>query len=1151
MTAMTMAMTVQAQPSVGNAFQVYSVTYVVTKATVPYEAQVQGFNGLNYPNRSITLNNLTIPATVYDGTDNFIVAGIQDKAFYPNLGLTGTLTLNHSGFIGDSAFVGANNIASVNIAAGVTDIGIRAFSGANFTALTLNNSGNIGSYAFYQCANLAGALTIPATVTGIGNGAFYSCVGLTSVVLDNCTDSIGDDAFNGCTGLTGALDVPSTVTNIGESAFYATSLTSLTLNNSGYIGESAFANTLLADTVIIPATVTGVGIRAFLNCNLITSLILADDYVGNIGDEAFHNCSGLLDTLVIPGGVTDIGVSAFNGCSSLTAIDFTDFVADSICAWAFNDCSSVVCLTFGSAAAPRIGVNTFADVAAAGKLSCPVGADYSAIRSALPTGWITNGSDFTAGSGITYVITDIVAAKVKVKGGSLNPNQMLVMANPVIPQTVTVLGEAYDVTGIEAYAFSQNTNLSGTLDIQCNNIGDYAFYGCTGLGGLLALQSDSIGSNAFNSCTGFDALTFANTCESIGSSAFSGCTGLDGTLTIPFSVTNTGSWAFNSCTGLDTVILQNGGGLGSGLFNGCIGLTSVDFSAFSGSIGHSAFYGCSALADTLVIPPSVTSIGDHAFYVTALRGLVLQSNGDVGELAFAGLVDMDYLVLECSGNIGKSAFEYSVGLRDTLVIPAGVTGIGVLAFGRCDHLTSVDFTAYTGSSIEANAFRDDSCITSLTFAAAVAPTVAVNTFTGLAPVGYLYYPSNATGYDVMLSKLPPGWRLSFTGVPFVGTTLTDDQGIVYIVTRADIPYEVEVLGGIGNPNNSVAVNNPVIPDTVITSGGNKYAVKGIQDDAFRGNTSLTGTLAIHSADSIGQWAFRSCSALSGALVIPASITGVGNYAFDDCSGFTSLTLNNSGNIGHYAFENCVSLSGALVIPEDVGDVGHYAFFGCRLITSLALNNTGMIGHYAFENCTGLGGALVIPASITDVGNSAFRGAAVTSLDVRNSGSIGYYAFAENNSLVSADFSEYAEDGNIGDFVFHDCSALNLLTFGSMTAPAVSSSAFTGVADVGTLIYYDGAAGYDVLYSYLPVGWTVSLIVGNTAVGGSALEVHSTAGGLRVTGLVGDEVLTLYNLQGGTVYTGKAISDDQIIPLSRHGVYILIAGRRVAKAVYHN
>ena len=78
-----------------------------------------------------------------------------------------------------------------------------AFSrNADLVSVTIPNSvTSIGNYAFYQCSGLT-SVTIPNSVTSIGDYAFYDCFGLTSVTIPNSVTNIGSSAFDGCSGLT-------------------------------------------------------------------------------------------------------------------------------------------------------------------------------------------------------------------------------------------------------------------------------------------------------------------------------------------------------------------------------------------------------------------------------------------------------------------------------------------------------------------------------------------------------------------------------------------------------------------------------------------------------------------------------------------------------------------------------------------------------------------------------------------------------------------------------------------------------------------------------------------------------------------------------------------------------------------------------------
>ncbi len=124
------------------------------------------------------------------------------------------------------------------------------------------------------------SVTIPNSVTSIGERAFYKCTGLTSVTIPNSVTSIGDRAFGSCSGLT-SIKVES-----GNSVYDSR-------ENCNAIIETA-TNTLISGckNTIIPKSVTYIGDYAFSGCSGLTSITIPNS-VTSIGERAFYSCNGL------------------------------------------------------------------------------------------------------------------------------------------------------------------------------------------------------------------------------------------------------------------------------------------------------------------------------------------------------------------------------------------------------------------------------------------------------------------------------------------------------------------------------------------------------------------------------------------------------------------------------------------------------------------------------------------------------------------------------------------------------------------------------------------------------------------------------------------------------------------------------------------
>ena len=156
------------------------------------------------------------------------------------------------------------------------------------------------------------SVTIPSSVTSIGDDAFEDCTSLTSVIIPSSVTSIGGDAFRGCSSL---KEIHFTGTKAHWMALYRVGKDVIVHCSDGDVNKNWYES--ITD-IVIPNGVTSIGDLAFNYCTSLTSVTIPSS-VTSIDYSAFRDCTSLT-SITIPSSVTSIGSSAFYGCTSLKTV---------------------------------------------------------------------------------------------------------------------------------------------------------------------------------------------------------------------------------------------------------------------------------------------------------------------------------------------------------------------------------------------------------------------------------------------------------------------------------------------------------------------------------------------------------------------------------------------------------------------------------------------------------------------------------------------------------------------------------------------------------------------------------------------------------------------------------------------------------------
>lgn len=700
------------------------------------------------------------------------------------------------------------------------------------------------------------------------------------------------------------------------------------------------------------------------------------------------------------------------------------------------------------------------------------------------------------------------------------------------------------VTAIGECAFSACRNLK-SIDLgQISSINRYAFGFCTGLSGELIIPDSVtyIGEDVFSNCSGLTSVTLRGDLASIGPGAFDSCNNIT-------TITFTGTTAPNSCSlghlyGLKDIYVPGESieaykasikgycphaalqAVGSEITQGTCGENliwafdeNISTLTISGtgamenfkspigapwslyghrskietvviedgiiSIGDYAFRYCDKLEGELVIPDSVTTVGQGAFLGCGSIDVSIGSGlKEIPESAFAnsGITTIDFGAITTIGNyafsncdgldgdlvipdtiisMGSSVFEDCDGI-DTLTLGKGLTALPFGAFRSCDDLKSIDVGNIT--VIPSDAFSGCKSLASIDLKNVT--SIEPEAFSGCDSLVELLIPDTVTtiyfnGFGVCknlesvtlgsgLTELGVDATIPFHGciglreITFTGSTVPAIAGDFTTLTALEVVYvPADSLDAY-----STALNGK-LPDGAVIKTAKTYLAEGSCGENLVWTLSEAGTLTISGEGSMGNYSTASdqpwydYQTRLTELVIEDGVTSVGNCAFDGCTNLATINWGKITSIGNYAFYNCDGLTGSLTIPDSITRIGLKAFYDCDGLDGNLLipNGVTSMDSGAFVSCDGID-SLTIGCGLKSIPYGAFTDcSSLKTIDFCSVTSIGENAFWGCSHLTEASFSESIT--SIGAYSFGNCFDLSTIHF-SGNAPSIGSHAFQAV-----------------------------------------------------------------------------------------------------------
>lgn len=887
-------------------------------------------------------------------------------------------------------FMPAAKTGEYRIPDGVEIIPRSAFANSKLSKIVIPASvKEIGAEAFANCAELTSIVFeqpkagVSASALSIGDRAFLNCTELTFVTLPARLDSISlgrytidgetlsttgaTDAFLGCTNLEeinvakggtrtfssadGVLltdnestllyfpaaknaenyAFPAGVTKIADGAFFACDgLISGNLEIPGritYVGECAFYDCYYIDAVTFMKGVSDVtvGAYAFRDSGIQFLTFEEGSRVTELGKGAFYNCEYLADGdgVVIPATMQKIGDKAFYGCGSIDVV-----ITEGKNELSFGDDVFYGC-EIDKLTLPKniTALPNFLNGLSLSEIEVPAdhpvfttvdGVLYSKDSAGAPEILLL----YPSGKGdSSFVVPDTVTT---IADGAFKGQYYL--ETITVSASVTKIGnEAFSGSSLGALIFAEG----GTEDLE---IGDYAFYNNRYLETAeLPERAKTLGAYSFANARWLDTITLGGV-VTIGDYAFKGAGGY-GEIVIPASVETIGQYSFAEAR-----------------------FSSVTFAENSKlrTIGDYAFAEINdwdELEDPIVIPASVTFIGNYAFYYVRTSSITFEAESKlevIGAYAFAKGYHEIFTIPASVKSIGAYAF-YGNSYLETVVFEdgdvdlefgTGYDGEYGHVFASCGSLTVVNFPGRL-TVLGESAFEDNSYIEQVTFGNAEYPsrltTIGANAF----------YWTGLTSIVIPASVKNTADRIAIGENAFYGCELTEvtfEEG----GSKDTAPLTIGNSAFASNYD-LTAITLPSRLASFTDASGSTFAPFANGSGVFA-NCGLTdidiagdGESEYVSKDGVvytaGYLELVLCpKAKNVKVTVPSSVTKIADKAFYECNQIPEVEFESGSactEIGAEAFYRCYGLE-SLVLPANIKTIGYDAFFQCKKLVSLTL-----------------------------------------------------------------------------------------------------------------------------------------------------------------------------------------------------------------------